>query len=57
MNARLEKSPFPPNFSFLSSFDIFAIPIYLGTELADDDPSGLDRLAAVDLDAAALCGV
>ena len=37
--------------------DNFAIPIYLGTELADDDASGLDRLTAVDLDAAALCGV
>lgn len=46
-----------PSISSSSFEDISAIPIYLGTELADDDPSGLDRLAAVDLDAAALCGV
>ena len=43
-----------PSISSSSFKDISAIPIYLGTELADDDPSSLDRLAAVDLDAAAL---
>ena len=49
-------SDFPP-LPFGLVVDIIAIPIYLGAELADDDASGLHRLSAVDLDAAALCGV
>lgn len=57
MNARVKKFNYPHAAVFFRRLDIFAIPVYLGPELADDDPSGLDGLTAVDLDPAALCGV